>query len=497
MVKPSETFALQDLELALEGARTGLWAWDVDQRRMLWSSNIVTLFGQDPEQFDGSYESYRACIHEDDVVLHDQAIAAAFEESDGLYSIEHRVRWADGSTHWVEARGKVFRDPRGEARRVTGTVVDITDRKQTEDALRASEKKFSTIVRSSPDAIVLSEAATGRILEVNRGFTRLMGCRREEAIGATGEVLGLWPSPSDRERLLEALEVHQRVHNIEWHYSTPRGEKRWCLFSAELIELAGESLMLSVLRDVTDRKSLEHERQSLIAELEATNAELERFVYSVSHDLKSPLVTVFGFLGLLEKDLAKGRVDRLKGDLAKIRSGAEVMQSLIEELLELSRLGRFELHKEPLDLADIVERVTSSLAGYLEQERVELEVADDLPEILGDRGRVLSLFQNLVDNAAKFMGEQTSPRIEIGSRHGAPSTFYVRDNGQGISSEHQSEIFEPFERLGSAEPGTGLGLTLVRRIVEGHGGTIWVESEGDGKGTTFCFTLAEAQDSHD
>ena len=482
-------FGPEELRLAFEGARTGLWAWDVRQQRMLWSSNIGPLLGLPEGTFDDTLESYRSRIHEDDVEAHRQAIAAAFEDPNGLYEIEHRIRWPDGTLRWVEARGKVFRDSEGTPTRLTGTVLDVTDRKDAMTALRTSEAKFATIVRSSPDAIVLSRMSDGVILEANEGLSRLIGIARSEILGKTGEALGLWNAADDRSRLVAALRTHRQVRNIEGILRDREGRPHCCLLSAERIELEGEELMLSVLRDVTDRKEMEDEREALIGELEAANAELERFVYSVSHDLKGPLVTVFGFLGLLEKDLRAGRQDRLLGDLLKIRAGAEAMQGLIEELLEFSRLGRLEIRPEPLDLQDLVGRVVASLSGSLERRRIQVRILGTLPTVEGDSGRLLSLLQNLIDNAAKFLAGRPNPRIEIGARPRQDKVeIFVRDNGPGIPPKDQEKVFELFERLDTSQPGTGLGLALVRRIVEGHGGEVWIESDGE-TGTAFHFTL--------
>ncbi|NTW09054.1 MAG: PAS domain S-box protein [Anaerolineaceae bacterium] len=231
-------------------------------------------------------------------------------------------------------------------------------------------------------------------------------------------------------------------------------------------------------------------RGNLIRDLETKNTELERFTYTVSHDLKSPLVTINGFLGYLEKDTASGNVERVREDVGRIQEAVNKMHRLLNELLELSRIGRLMNRPEMVAFDELVKEALEIVHGRLEARGVEVRVQPDLPAVHGDRQRLVEVVQNLVDNAAKFMGEQSDSWIEIGQRgeeNGMP-IFYVRDNGMGILPEHQEQVFGLFNKLDARSEGTGIGLALVKRIVEVHGGRIWVESEA-GKGSTFCFTL--------
>ncbi len=232
------------------------------------------------------------------------------------------------------------------------------------------------------------------------------------------------------------------------------------------------------------------EREKLIAELSAKNAELERFTYTVSHDLKSPLVTIKGFLGYLEQDTLSGNVERVKGDTQRIASAVEKMQELLNDLLELSRIGRFLNKPESISFSELARSAVDLVWGRLQESRVTVQIQPDLPLVYVDRQRLTEVLQNLLDNAAKYLGAQPEPRIEVGSRRAedGAAVFYVRDNGIGIALEYHEQVFGLFNKLDARTEGTGVGLALVKRIIEFHGGRIWVESEV-GKGSTFLFTL--------
>jgi signal transduction histidine kinase len=233
-------------------------------------------------------------------------------------------------------------------------------------------------------------------------------------------------------------------------------------------------------------------RKNLIVELGNKNAELERFTYTVSHDLKSPLFTIRGFLGYLEQDALNGNRERLAADIQRITEATEKMNRLLNELLELSRIGRIKNESTVVPFEKIAREAAELVHGRIMERGITVHIHPDLSTVTGDYPRLVEVIQNLIDNACKFMGDQTDPRIEIGQQGLDPESgdpiFYVRDNGVGIAPEHFERVFGLFNKLDPKTDGTGIGLALVKRIVEVHGGRIWVESEL-GKGTTFLFTL--------
>ncbi len=232
------------------------------------------------------------------------------------------------------------------------------------------------------------------------------------------------------------------------------------------------------------------QRKNFIVELEAKNAELERFTYTVSHDLKSPLVTIKGFLGYLEKDALEGNFEKLKHDKQRIETAVEKMQNLLQDLLELSRIGRLMNTPVEIPFDDIVRDALEIVHGQIKIGNVRIEQKSNHVSIKCDRIRITEVLQNLIDNAIKFMGTQPNPQIEIGAflNDNHENVLYVKDNGMGIAPEYHGKIFGLFDKLTVDSEGTGIGLALVKRIIEVHGGRIWVESQ-IGQGTTFFFTL--------
>jgi signal transduction histidine kinase len=270
--------------------------------------------------------------------------------------------------------------------------------------------------------------------------------------------------------------------------------RSWSTTEVDALVVASNLLGAAVKRNQMDsilQKELE-KRKALIQELESKNQELERFTYTVSHDLKSPLFTIRGFLGYLEQDALSGNRERLTADIQRISEATDKMQALLNDLLELSRIGRMKNESTMIPFGEILQDAIGLVEGRLLERKVTLRIGENLPVVYGDRPRLVEVLQNLLDNAAKFMGEKTEPCIDVGwvsdTAQDELSTFFVRDNGVGIATEHLERIFGLFNKLDPRSEGTGIGLALVRRIIEVHGGRIWVESQA-GEGTTFFFTL--------
>ncbi len=295
-------------------------------------------------------------------------------------------------------------------------------------------------------------------------------------------------------RHLHTLAEHARQLNLDALETSlvlkRRASGRFRPDELDTLVAAIEGMRSRLIDDLAALKKAEEERGRLIADLESKNLEMERFAYSVSHDLKAPLFTIQGFLGHVRGSLIKGDVERAEADLGRISSAAEKMYRILEDLLELSRAGRPIGEPEPVSLGMLAREAVELVAGQIEARGVRVEVCPELPEVSGDRSRLLGVFQNLLENSIKFMGEEPEPLVEVGVRNDAQELVcFVRDNGIGIESGQLRDVFGLFNKLDAGAAGTGIGLALVHQIITVHHGRIWIESDGPGTGSTFCFTL--------
>lgn len=365
---------------------------------------------------------------------------------------------------------------------------DVTSQKQAQEALFRSEARIRAMFEAIPD-MMFELNPNGVMLQFLPSMSMRPIMPPEEFIGKT--VAEALPFIAEQtafaiRRTLESRQVQAFEYQLEQD-----GEIR--TFEARLIATETDTV-LSMVRDVTLIKWAFSEREKLISELESKNAELERFVYTVSHDLKSPLVTIVGFLGYLEEDLKQGNEENLRKDVKRIYLAAYRMQELLQDLLELSRVGRVMNPPQEILFEELAKEAIELTEGRLQERGVRTLVNPSLPVVRGDRKRLLELLQNLIDNAAKYMGDQSDPLIEIGQQgfEGKRPILFVRDNGMGVAPEYHENIFGLFNKLNPNSEGTGVGLALARRIAEFHGGRLWIESEL-GKGATFFFTLPSVQ----
>lgn len=268
------------------------------------------------------------------------------------------------------------------------------------------------------------------------------------------------------------------------------------LAASNSVYLLVRSIHQSLVRaeqEIEARNKAEQDREKLIRELKSKNQELNRFAITVSHDLKTPLITMSGYPGYLKKDAQAGNYERMEKDIHQINEAAKQMGAFVDQILDLSRVGRIINPPADIPFANIVQESLQLAEGLLQARQIKVQVESDLPVVHVDRVRMVQVMQNLIANSVKFMGDQTSPCIDIGViQVDGENVFFVKDNGIGIAAKHHQEVFEIFNKLDSKSDGSGVGLALVKPIIEVHGGKIWVESE-PGKGAAFFFTLGQQQ----
>ena len=371
-----------------------------------------------------------------------------------------------------------------------GTILNkmVSSIRKSEHDLQKANSYISSIVDSMPSVLVGVDA-TGKVTRWNFAAERATGIPATEAVGQPAPKV-LPNMAADLERVREAIQSRKSLFVSERACQEDEGVRYEDITMYPLTANGFEGAVIRI-DDVTERVEIEQEREDLVTALEAQNAELERFAYSVSHDLKTPLITINGYVGALAEDLAEGNMNRVEDALTRISNAADKMAVLLNDVLELSRIGRMANPPQDVSMQDLADEALQLVATQIKQKSIHVEVSPNLPVVYGDRLRLLEVVQNLVENAVKYMGDQSRPQIEIGSRRdGDETVFYVRDNGIGIEPRYHEKVFRLFDQLNQNAPGTGIGLALVKRIVEVHGGRVWVESEGLGQGSTFCFTIA-------
>ncbi|WP_193198103.1 GAF domain-containing protein [Nostoc sp. MG11] len=538
------------LKLALKTARLGSWQLDLKTQELSASNQCKLNFGLPPEA-EFSYNMLFECIHPEDRAYVQESVKQALENKTD-YEAEYRNIWPDGSVHWLLARGRGV-DEVNEPARMIGVTLDISERKQVEEEFKRQNRRsqlFAEITVKIRETLQIEEILHTTVTEVQKllqadrvlifqlwadgsgtvvqeavlpGWLAILGqnivdpCFKKEylkryrqgRVSAIEDIESAHIRPCHREFLQQFavranLVVPILLREGIWglllahQCATPR---RWNSSETELLQQLANQIGIAI----SQAQSLEKET-CYSQELARSNAELEQFAYVASHDLQEPLRMVTSYLQLLEQRY-KSKLDANADQfIAYAVDGAHRMQTLINELLNYSRVSTRGQPFVPVDCSTVLKQAIANLQVAI-KESGAIVTHDPLPEVIADATQLTQVFQNLISNAIKFR-QNLTPQIHIGVVKGGGTDadreslnvipakdewlFWVRDNGIGIESQYAERIFVIFQRLhGRAKyPGTGIGLAICKKIIERHGGNIWVESE-PGQGSIFYFTIPD------
>ncbi|MEP6763021.1 MAG: PAS domain S-box protein, partial [Gemmatimonadaceae bacterium] len=504
------------LQAALTAAGTGTFRWDMANNTIDSDLNLERIFGLESTGCTRPIEEFVGVVHPDDRA----AVIATIERSGAervAADVEFRVEWPNGSVHWVDAQATMVLDDDGNPHHLIGTCHDITARKNFEHELRESAKRFEAVFNQAAVGIAVA-SLDGRLVQVNHKFTDILGYTQTELEQRTFADV---THPDDMEKTLESMKalVEQQLpeYVYEKRYVRKDGSPVWSRTRVAFLRdaMGVVKQFIGVIEDITERKVADAELQALTYRIQAGSEEREKlliserqaraqaehmsamkdeFLATLSHELRTPLSAILGWSQVLRH--APLNENELEKGLDTIERNARIQQQLIEDLLDMSRItsGKLRLNIQPISPVAFVEAAIETILHAASAKGIQLERNFDVftDPIYGDAHRLQQVVWNVLSNAIKFTPRDG--RVEIGvQRKGSHIEIIVSDNGSGIPPEFIKQVFERFRQADSSttrqQGGLGLGLSIVRHLMELHGGSASIASAGEGKGTTVTLHL--------
>lgn len=496
-IRQSESYLLEAQRLA----KMGSWNFDFDKDQLTWTEALYDVFGVDRKTFNETHGSFVELVDPEykDLVRETSKQAQLTGKA---FSIEYRITTPGGEKRIIEEYGYGEKDEKGQVVRLFGTAQDITERKRIEEQIRLSNERFEKIAEATNDAVWDYDYEKDTLFW-GRGFYELFGYDPEK-VTPTFDLLMSLVHPEDRERIVGQVRLFIKTPQgrnwfEEYRFLKADGSYAYVIDRAIFIRDHRDKVtrVIGAMTDISYRKEYEDSLRKLNENLERqakelafSNSELEQFAYVASHDLQEPLRMVTSFLTQLESRYGGKLDDKAHKYIHFAVDGATRMRQIILDLLEFSRAGRHSDELETLNLNDLVAEVCQLQGTFIAEKEASIKYSK-LPKIRSYRTPLMRVFQNLISNALKYARRDVKPEIKITSRQeGDLWEFAISDNGIGMEQSDLEKIFIIFQRLHHKDEygGTGLGLAVVRKVIEQLGGRIWVKSV-PGKGSTFYFTL--------
>ncbi len=494
--------ANEKLQLSVEAGQIAIWIWDLETNELEWNDQAYDVFGVSKD-YEPTFEKFSAMIHPDDLEHVVEATENSIKSGE-RFDIQFRFNKGDGNEIILSGRGDIVRDEDGNPVQMIGINMDITDRNEMVENLKRQESQLRSFVEQAPAAVAMFDKDMKYITVSNKWYEHnkiededILGrshyevlpqvAKRKDWIAIHKRVLAGEELSNDRDRFIrkDGAEIWISWTAIPWHNTEG--------------EIGGMILYVSdISKEVEYTEELENEIEARTQQirkqaenLEQMNKELESFSYSISHDLRAPLRSINGFSDIILEDHSDQLDKEGKRLMGVVKQSAVTMGQLIDDILEFSRLGKKKIQKTEIDMAKLFESICEAESNTYSEKNVDVKI-DNLPKAMGDLALIKQVVVNLVSNAFKYSSKQEKISITIGyqesDEHG--DTYFIKDNGTGFKMEYHDKLFGVFHRLHSKKEfeGTGVGLAIVKRIINKHGGEIWAKSE-EGEGSIFFFSL--------
>lgn len=449
------------------------------------SENFTSHFGYSIQECLDSPDFWRRNLHPDDC---DCVFSDHVSLCEKVHHIqEFRFRKKDGDYVWILDEHSLISDAEGHPVEIVGSWLDITERKKTEAALMESEKLFRDFFQTNPVATIITDPS-GLVHMVNPAFTMNTDYTPEEVVGRTSLELGFWRNPVDRERMVAAIREHGYIDNLEASFYGKQNRPMTCLISSRAIEFGGETRILNIVQDVTEQR----EAEETLRKLDQAKSD---FISTAAHELRTPLIAIVGYSELLENASETALTEEQKESfISIIQSNAEVLRRLVDDLLDVGRIqvGRpLGVVLKDADLSSVIEKAAESVVRESDRHKILIAHNNALPETACiDATRITQVFNNLLHNAIRYSPEGGTIRIQT-MTDAHKITVTIIDQGMGMTPPQVEQVFDKFYRAtdaNHASGGLGLGMGIVKQIIEDHGGEILVSS-AIGAGTKVTFTL--------
>ena len=476
-------------------ARIGSWEWNIQMGESSWSDELYRIFGISPEDKTPPHKLYYRHVHPDDKEFIHNAEEETIRNKEP-YRLDARIVRPDGSVRNIHEEAEIIKDETGKPLKLVGTTQDITERKRVEEALRQSEDRIRRIYGAASDAIFVLDIHNECIVETNPKAAVLLGYSEKEMYGLP--ISKIHPNEmSNMREIFRTLETENESLSSELFCTTRDNKKIPVEVSFSLFQIEDRDYVMAIARDIRERKEAESKLLLAMAEAEAASQAKSDFLSNMSHELRSPLNSIVGFSDLLIRDSG----DEMTQMLApKIKDSGHYLTSLIEDILDFDRIesGNVKLEMETTPINELVTKLVETQTPQLtEGHSMELHLDPSCGTVLCDPTRINQVIINLLDNAVKYSPNGGTIHVRTLYK-GGEIWVSVDDNGLGIAPHEIDSIFERFHQLESGyqrrSGGLGIGLSLIRQLVQLHNGRIWVESEID-KGSIFTFALPKPKES--